>query len=130
MVQCTWLLNMANKFNIHWQVVRTKARKLKDPYAKVAYVIDFYNENPNTHNHNRVSNWLRMTAMAYKDKEPFDVELQQPTSSQDMDNDLSKIPKDDLQMVYKDLSKRKYGFQFNKTPQAHVDFMAELEKHI
>ena len=56
----------SNKFNIHWQIVRVKARSIKDVDAKVDFVMDFLNSNKNVHNKDRVSNWLKMTSYAYK----------------------------------------------------------------
>jgi hypothetical protein len=125
-----------NKFNIHWQIVRTKARKLKDVDAKIKYVLDFLNDNKNIHNYGRVHNWLKMTGVAYKGekREKFNdaaMSIQgdksKYSSTNDMDNDLSKISREDLQLVYKDLKSRKYGFQYKTVPKAHTDFLNKLE---
>lgn len=119
----------SNKFNIHWQVVRVNARAIKDVSAKVAFVIDWYNTNQNVHNYDRVSNWLKMTSYAYEDKSAF-TSIEVSNNMNDIDNNLSSVSKEDLRMVFKDLSKRKYGFQYKSVPVAHTEFMLELEKHV
>ena len=40
----------ANKFNIHWQIVRTNARDIKDVDAKINHVMNYLNANKNIHN--------------------------------------------------------------------------------
>jgi hypothetical protein len=35
----------ANKFNIHWQIVRTQARDIKDPDAKIKHVMGHLESN-------------------------------------------------------------------------------------
>tara|TARA_R110002110_G_scaffold205952_1_gene418093 strand:- start:157 stop:594 length:438 start_codon:yes stop_codon:yes gene_type:complete len=127
----------ANKFNIHWQIVRTNARDIKDVDDKISYVIEFLNKNKNIHNYGRVHNWLKMTGVAYKggNREKFveilsEVEYnkEEYASKEDMSNDLNSIPKEDLEKVYKDLSKRKYGFQYKSIPKAHTEFLNKLEE--
>jgi hypothetical protein len=126
----------ANKFNIHWQIIRTEARKIKDVQKKIAFVVKFLNDNKNIHNYGRVHNWLKMTGVAYKGekREWFEDAVRRVesdkdkyTASKDMDNDLSKVSRKDLEMVYKDLKKRKYGFQYKTIPKAHTDFLKSLE---
>ena len=129
----------ANKFNIHWQIVRTQARDIKDPDAKIKHVMNHLNSNKNIHNFGRVHNWLKMTGVAYKGDER--TKFEQATgalekrkgefsSSEDNGNDLSKVSKEDLQKVHKDLSKRKYGFQYKTVPKAHTDFMDQLRTEL
>jgi hypothetical protein len=127
----------ANKFNIHWQIVRTNARDIKDVDDKISYVIKFLNKNKNIHNYGRVHNWLKMTGVAYKgEKREKFVEIlseveynkEEYASKEDMSNDLNSIPKEDLKKVYKDLSKRKYGFQYKSVPKAHTEFLNKLEE--
>lgn len=129
--------NKANKFNIHWQLARTQVRKIKDVDAKIKYVMDFLNKHKNVHNYGRVHNWLKMTGVAYKDDKRkkfedavsrLEANKSKYSSTDDNENDLSKMSKDDLKLVYKDLSKRKYGFQYKTVPQAHTDFMDKLKK--
>lgn len=129
----------SNKFNIQWQIVRTKVRSEKDVGRKIKYVLDFLHKNKNIHNYDRVLNWLKMTGVAYKGdkREAFEIaveKLQKESAAykaaEDNDSDLSKIPTEDLKMVYKDLSKRKYGFQYKTTPKAHTDFVSALEKEL
>lgn len=129
----------ANKFNIKWQIIRTQARDIKDPSAKIKHVMNFLDDNKNVHNYGRVHNWLKMTGVAYKgdDRDKFEtaanhIENRKSdySSSDDNENDLSKISTDDLKKVYKDLSKRKYGFQYKSVPKAHTDFVQQLQKEL
>ena len=129
----------ANKFNIHWQIVRTQARDIKDPDAKIKHVMNHLNSNKNIHNFGRVHNWLKMTGVAYKgdDRSKFEqatgaLEKRKSefSTSEDNGNDLSKVSKEDLQKVHKDLSKRKYGFQYKTVPKAHTDFMDQLKSEL
>lgn len=129
--------NKANKFNIHWQLTRTQVRKIKDVDAKIKYVLNFLNRNKNIHNYGRVHNWLKMTGVAYKDDKrqkfvdavkKLEANKGKYSNTADNENDLSKMSKDDLKLVYKDLSKRKYGFQYKSVPKAHTDFMDKLKK--
>ena len=124
-----------NKFNIQWQIVRTHVRSIKDIDRKIKYVLNFLNKNKNIHNYGRVLNWLNMTGVAYKGdaREKFVAAANMLKdnkskygSLKDVDGDLSKISQTDLEKVYKDLSKRKYGFQYKSTPKAHTDFMDKL----
>ena len=129
----------ANKFNIHWQIVRTQARDIKDPDQKIKHVMNHLNSNKNIHNYGRVHNWLKMTGVAYKgeDRAKFEratdaLEKRQHefSSTEDTGNDLSKVSKEDLQKVHKDLSKRKYGFQYKSVPKAHTEFMGHLKSEL
>lgn len=129
--------NKANKFNIHWQLARTQVRKIKDVDAKIKFIMNFLNRNKNIHNYGRVHNWLKMTGVAYKDDKrqkfvdavaKLEANKSKYSSTADNENDLSKMSKDDLKLVYKDLSKRKYGFQYKSVPKAHTDFMDKLKK--
>ena len=128
-----------NKFNIYWQIVRVKAKKIKDVNDKVNYVLEFLDDHNNVHNYGRVLNWLRMTELAYKGdkKVPFKDAVkflvkhkEDFENPEDMPNDLSKIPQEDLEMVYKDLENRKYGFLIPSAPKTHTDFMAKLKKEL
>jgi hypothetical protein len=128
-----------NKFNIHWQIVRTKARDIKDPKAKLKYVLSFLDDNKNAHNFGRVLNWVQMTAVSYKGdvREMFEkaaTDLKERSSdysdTKDMPNDLNNVPWADVEKVYADLSKRMYGFQYKTTPKAHIEFMDVLKKHL
>lgn len=133
--------NTTNKFNIHWQIVRTKARSIKNVDDKISYVLGFLNKHPNIHNYNRVLNWVKMTGIAYPDnseqQQAFNdtlIQLQNDKdnfiSKDDDDNDLSIISTDDLKLVLNDLKKRKYGFQYKTVPKAHIEFVDKLEQEI
>ena len=58
------------------------------------------------------------------------VEINGDFILEDLDNDLSKVDLDNLKLVFKDLSKRKYGFQYKSVPLAHTEFMIELKKEL
>lgn len=129
----------ANKFNIHWQIVRTQARDIKDPDAKIKHVMNHLNANKNIHNFGRVHNWLKMTGVAYKGEdrskferatEALEKRKDEFSSTEDTGNDLSKVSKGDLEKVHKDLSKRKYGFQYKTVPKAHTEFMQQLKSEL
>lgn len=55
------------KYNIHWQIVRTKAKKIKDLVEKIKSVQLFYDKNKNQDNWERAVNWLEGLSMGYKD---------------------------------------------------------------
>jgi hypothetical protein len=130
--------NRTNKFNIHWQIVRTNARDIKNVKEKIKYVLSFLEKNPNKQNFDRVKNWIKMTGVAYKgaDREEFEKEYSKLDASNyagngsDEDNDLSKIKTSDLEKVYADLSKRKYGFQYKSVPKDHTEFMSKLSAEL
>lgn len=130
-----------NKFNIHWQIVRVNARDLKDVGDKIDYVKRFIVKHPNIFNFDRVMNWSKMTRVAYPKNsterslftnfisqlEQYQEDYEDPN---DMDNDLTKVSTENLKMVYADLKKRKYGFQFKSAPKDHVKFIKDLEDEI
>jgi len=130
------------KYDPSWQIARTKARSIKDPSKKIEFVLDFFRDNTNAYNYERVSNWLKTTAMAYKDplvkalfqaahhKIDTDDEFEAVDKVYDNTLKLADVSDDDLIMVYKDLSKRKYGFQFKNPPKDHIKFMADLEAEL
>ena len=51
-------------------------------------------------------------------------------NKEDEQNDFSKFSFDDLMLVYNDLQKRKYGFQYKNTPKSHIRFMEDLKSHL
>ena len=127
-----------NKFSIAWQIVRTNAKDQKDPDKKIQYVLNFLKQNPSRENYDRVLNWVKMTGVAYKDdiRKKFEdattnlINTKDEYQGVDNDNDLSKISTAELDKVYKDLKKRKYGFQFKAVPKDHVEFMKALEDEL
>lgn len=132
-------MSSVNKFNIHWQIVRVDAKAIKDPQSKIDYVMKYLNDNKNKHNYSRVYNWLRMTGFAYKNDDRIMFERavialaersNEFMSDVDNDNDLSKVLASDLLKVHKDLSKRKYDFQYKSAPKDHGGFMVKLEHAI
>lgn len=134
-----------NKFNIHWQIVRTKARNIKNVDEKIDYVLNFLKQNPNKHNFKRVLNWIKMTGLGYPEateqREAFvkaeqkihsyyDIEPNIYQSDDDINNDLTKISTEDLQLVLNDLKNRKYNFQFKQIPKDHIEFVKNIENEL
>jgi hypothetical protein len=54
------------KYQLDWQIVRVKAKKIKEPLKKVDFVLDYYNKNKNYDNWERCVNWMEGLAMGYK----------------------------------------------------------------
>lgn len=136
-----YLTENVNKFNISWQLVRTEARDIKDVSKKISFVLRFLKDHPNKHNYGRVHNWLRMTKLGYKSQpqevskfdnalETLDKKKENYSSDEDYETDIKDLSDDKLQKVYKDLKKRKYGFQIKTVPKAHTAFLNKLEKEI
>jgi len=129
---------MVNKFDIHWQVVRLHAKSLKGS-KKIGYVIDFLQQNRYHNNWRRVHNWLQMLLLSYKKSNNYMVKLILSTISDlesfrytfdDNQMTLKDVNTTTLLKLHKDLSKRKYNFQYNKIPKAHVEFMLQLDSEI
>jgi len=129
-----------NKFDINWQIVRTDARDIKDVSEKISHVMHFLNDHPTKENYGRVHNWLRMTKLGYKSEpekaQQFEHALdhiennKEKYNSQEDLGDISSIDSNKLLKVYKDLKKRKYGFQIKTVPKAHTDFLQQLESEL
>ena len=130
-----------NKFDINWQIVRTKARAIKDVDHKIKYVLAFLEDNPTKDNYGRIHNWLRMTKLGYKsfpeqahkfeDALDFiETNIGKYDRESEVDNDLSKVDTATLTKVYNDLKKRKYGFQIKTVPKSHTEFLAMLEAEL
>lgn len=121
-----------NKFNMTWQLIRTKAKLIKDVNQKVNYVLDFVMEDNYFSNYDRVKNWLRTTSYAYKDRSVFNNALSFIETLEyidgDSDDDLNNFDKGEIEMVLKDLNKRKYNFQFNGAPKDHIVFVGRLNE--
>ena len=128
-----------NKFNIHWQIARCEAKMLASVNDKCQHVLRFLDQNPCIQNYYRVLNWFQTAKLGYSQLErlTFDFYLNQvykydySKRQEDMPNDLSKIDTSDLTMVRRDLSKRKYGFQYaGRVPQQHIEFMESLTREL
>ncbi len=137
----TFVESATNKFNIHWQLVRTNARDIKDVTEKIEYVLNFLDGHANKHNFKRVLNWAKMTGLGYpkgsKERKLFthmehylQENVERYDSEKDDINDVTWISTVELQKVLKDLKSRKYNFQFGKTPVAHTEFVAKLEDEL
>lgn len=130
----------AKKYDMMWQITRVRARSIKDPETKILYVMKFLEENPNIHNASRCHNWLKMTSVAYKDqsiRDMFEEEaryiednIDKFSSTEDNDMTIQDASDDELLLVFKDLKKRKYGFQYKNVPKDHTEFMIELEEEL
>lgn len=59
---------VVNKYHPAWQIIRVKARLEKDPSLKLMFVQDWFDNNPSVQNYERVHNWIKMTAMGYRDE--------------------------------------------------------------
>jgi len=121
-----------NKFNMTWQLIRTKAKLIKDVDQKVNYVLNFIKEDNYFSNYDRVKNWLRTSSYAYKDRSVFNNALSFIETLEyidgDSDDDLNNFDKSEIEMVLKDLNKRKYNFQFNGVPKDHIVFVGRLNE--
>lgn len=127
-----------NKYQIDWQIARTKARKEKTPETRVGVVRNFIQEFPTIQNYERVKNWTEMSILGYrdlKDHVPYtelldylnEVLSQDGFSEKDLENNWDAYSDEDLLLIHKDLSKRNYGFRYKTTPKSHIFFMHELE---
>jgi len=131
-------MKKTNKFHPHWQIIRVKAKREKEVYSKVSGVSKFLQSYPTKENAARVFNWAIMTKMGYKDsysKAAFDpligyIKENEFLKSEGEIEPLTVLNDKDLLAVYNDLRKRKYGFQFNKTPKDHIGFIEKLELEI
>lgn len=128
-----------NKFNIHWQIVRADAKSIKKVDEKIKFIINFLNSNKNIHNYERVLNWLKMTSLSYENNNRvifnncihnIENNYNEYQSCVDNVNNLEDISTNDLLKVFKDLSKRKYNFQFKSVPKDHTNFMDNLNNEI
>ena len=129
--------NVVNKFQIRWQLIRCQARKIKDVDLKIEFVKDFVTDYPSKENKARVKNWMVMCALPYRDIEcrllfnEAKNYLETLTySMEDEANDFEMFTEEELMVVYKDLKKRKYNFQFDKAPTTHVKFMESLKEYL
>lgn len=132
--------NMTNKFDIHWQYVRVLAKNFKKLSAilgqfpdELVMVKKFFENSPNEENRKRIDNWIRMKIVAVSGTKRDECEdFLKYIENFQIDRPVSNLPLDefrrhDIEYVLQDLSKRKYAFQYNKTPQAHVDFVQRMQ---
>jgi hypothetical protein len=131
------IMARVNKFNIRWQIIRTNAKKYKNVDQKIDYVLGFLRMYNSKENYARVKNWLTMTAMGYREQSIKILFSQSKElietieyDKEDEKNDFSIFSIEDLIYVHKDLTKRKYGFQYSKVPVSHINFMRELTEYL
>lgn len=125
-----------NKFNIHWQLVRVQAKKMKTPDEKISHVMSYLNKHPTKENHGRVLNWMRMTGLGYKGevRDKFNKHADNLSNTKDKyktaehegSGSLENVSTKDIESVHKDLKNRKYGFQIKTVPKAHTDYVSKL----
>lgn len=130
-----------NKFNTSWQLIRVQARKIKEPSQKIAYVLSYLNKYPDIHTYTRVRNWMNMTQLWYpqvtrvifkRQLEVLDKRKEDwlYTEEDTAPTRFNLFTKEQLLLIYKDLSKRKYGFQMKEIPKTHKEYMQGLEKYL
>lgn len=134
-------MSKVNKFNIHWQIARLQAKELSEASEKVSLVLRFLVENPNSHNYERVLNWVRMSGMSakghhakrqYEEAEHWlrkqQAEFVDPV---DTSNSLTPVETEVLVAVLHDIEKRSYNFQYNgHKPKDHVEFVAKIQEEL
>ena len=128
-----------NKFQIDWQIVRLRAKQIKDAAEKAGLVEEFLKANLTIENKERVLNWAKMTAYGYGDTpEAYiltalynKIEDLEVTEAEVYSNDFSKYSWEELALLESELRKRKYDFQMgSKVPESHIVFARELEAYI
>jgi len=126
-----------NKYNIHWQVVRFRAKDIRNVKQKLEYVMDWLRHNNSVENFERVKKWMQMSPYGFKEhavKELYkDALLEIRTwtyNKKDKPNDYSLYDDFVLKMVYDDVSKRKYNFQYKQTPKDHDIFVLSLGTYL
>lgn len=130
------------KYNVHWQIIRTEAKRIKEIDKKIQYVLQFLDTYQNWHNYDRIHNWLKMTSLSYHKKEQKNAfenalrYIEQRYNSgfyrqmTDNVNEFWVFDRVYIERVYKDLKKRKYWFQIKSVPKDHIDFMERIEKFL
>ena len=128
-----------NKFSMPWQIIRVKAKKQKDVSKKISLVTQFLTDTPTYENMVRVLNWAKMTKVAYRDaetKQRFDILIDYIEGEDWKEHEPAvEGPEgyslEDIEMVMKDLSKRKNDFMHGGVaPKDQVEFMAKLEAEL
>jgi hypothetical protein len=130
-----------DKYQIDWQIVRARAKKLKDYAEKISLVKDFILSNTTIENIERASNWANMSVLGYKSKNIqaaaaftnfvcYLDENFEDAENEVFENDFTKYKFEDLEMLLKDLKSRKFDFQYNGVPKAQEMFVEELENYI
>lgn len=126
-----------NKFNANWQLVRVKVKNISNIKEKIDIVKNYLDSNKNIYDKERVLNWTKTIKMSYKDdfkKMLLDDFINYINTLnytiEDNKSSLKDLTLDDINLIYNDLRKRKYNFQFKKIPKAHIDFIIEIEIEI
>lgn len=128
-------MQVVNKYWTEWQIIRVKARAIKDSKAKVDFVLDWFESKKSYQNLERVKNWVKMTSYAYDDRDYFNTALIKLNNLKfdkvlDENDNFDEFELDDLIMVFNDLKKRKYGFQYKNVPKSHTEYMISLEAYL
>ena len=130
-----------DKYQIDWQIVRARAKKLKDYAEKISLVREFIQNNTTIENIERASNWANMSVLGYKNKNIqaaaaftnfvcYLDENFEDAVNEVFENDFTKYKLEDLEILLKDLKSRKFDFQYNGVPKAQEMFVEELENYI
>lgn len=132
-------MNKNTKFQIDWQIVRARAKRTNGIDNKLMIVETFLRENNTEANFKRVLNWVRMIEYSYKDSSTKEKirecrKMIENVSLVCADSDANVFEKytiEELKALYKELSNRKYNFQFKgKSPKDHDMFISELNQYI
>lgn len=125
------------KFNIGWQINRMRARKIGGVDEKTQFMKEYIKKNSNIYDLSRIQNWIRTIRVNYKkedlmkfaDFESFLGILEY--SAEDNNSKLQDFTEGELRRLLKDLSARKYDFQFKKKkPKEHDYFVKEVEDYL
>lgn len=130
-----------DKYQIDWQIVRARAKKLNDYNEKISLVKEFILSNTTIENIERASNWANMSVLGYKNSNTqaaatfanfvcYLDENFEDAVNEVFENDFSKYSFADLERLLKDLKSRKFNFQYNGVPKVQEMFVEEIENYI
>lgn len=102
------------KYNLNWQILRIKNKRIKDLDSKLNNIINFYNENKNYPTWERLYNYLEGLILGYKDlyskvkiRDCMKyLELNKVNDMTDSDISIKEVAIKDLIYLYLDLYKR------------------------
>lgn len=127
------------KFNASWQLARVKARDIKTVSDKIKFILGYFSKNCTKADKERVLNWFKTTKLGYPKtavniNKEFDIGIDKVQSknctTQDNSSKISDLSVNEIKLILQDLNKRKYNFQFKRTPKEHINFVQALEKEL
>ena len=62
-------MNKVYKYDIHWQIARSKVKSIKSIGEKLSFILDFFVERNILSNKERILNWLKGLRVSCKDKD-------------------------------------------------------------